>query len=820
MIETGKARAAVAQSPLQTLYSALQAKLSGTTLNLYPGAIAAGSGPLASALQLIADLNTGVSITGATLSPWPATKIVVTGTTSAFAGSPFTITATFTLDGDQKTVVMTLALSAPHVTFPNAPWFSVDAPSVSVTSKPLSGSFAGTIAFTDTTKKPPTVTTAAVTASITPPGANTSRKAVFSTTFNGAAPSIETIYKYVGGFNLSASLPPPLNALTALQLNGVSFTYDFDAKTLTQFTVDLSTTPAQPWNIIGKLSFTTVDVTFTIAGPTGKRSVSWVASPKVTLGAGTIDATLSYPPFAIGGKLDPASVPPSPNQIALADVITFFLPAGITVPISGAIKAFDMKIVPGSGSAKTTYTIATSVTGDWAIPTTSPVFTVTSLGFNIDGTKPKPAGSVKGSITFFAGQPKLTFGLDVSAVYDGVVWTISGKQQPKTTIHVSDIIKSYIGNGWWSSALPDFSIQDFSANVVMGDPGSWLLSATVPTFTLPFDLALSDVTGNFGNTIPGTAFFAQIGGDARWFGVDLSFGFDYAPGKQKYTLTWNQVTASLDNSTGDWIGTIAFTGDETLGGIIETFVSWATGYKYGLAAPWDLLNDISLNGSSLTYNFTQKTVTVTVGVGLDLGFCSIQSIGLTYNTQATGNQSKVKFDLNGTFFWTSDKQLSWDATKPETTKQPPGNGNEYFDLRLLAMGQHVAVKGIQDAKTVQAAIALLAAMPPNSDSDPSSSGQQYLPPVEYDAGSDWLIGTDIGLLKLPDGDPSGASYAFTLQVLFDDPKFYALRIALDGGPAKILGGLDFEIIYRKISDTVGVYQAEITLPTAMRTIQT
>ncbi|MGD1066011.1 MAG: LysM peptidoglycan-binding domain-containing protein, partial [Vulcanimicrobiaceae bacterium] len=817
-----------ATSPLQALYTALQGALSGTTMNLYPGAISSGSGPIASALDLLA--SAGITLTGATLSPWPSPTITVTGTTSAFAGNPFSLTATFTLDTDQKTVVMTLAMNADQLLFASAPWFTIDNPALSITSKPVSGSLTGTITFTDSSTQPPTKTVADISATLPP-----DHQAVFATTFTGAAPSIQTIYQYVGGFNLIATLPPPLNVVTALQLNSITFTYDFSAKTLTQFAVDLTTTPATPWNLLGKLSLTTMDIQFAVNGPTGARTVSWKATPQIAIGSGahpgTIDVTVSAPPFTVAADLDPVSTPPDPtNPLMLADVVSFFLPSSVTPPISGQIDAFAMTSTPGSGVTSTTYKIATSVSGTWSIPSSNPIFTVTSLGFVIDGTEKPVTGSVTGSITFFEKKPALSFGLVVTAAYDGTAWTITGTQQPDTTIHVSDIIENYVGNGWWTSGLPDFSIQDFSATIVTGANANYTVAATVPTFNLPFDVgSLTNVVGSFGNTIPGSGGFASITADARWFGIDLQFALAYKPGSSSYTMKWEDYATLTLTQTPNWVGTLTFTGNETLGGIIETFVGWATGYAYGLAAPWSLLNDISLSGSSIAYDFTAKTVTLTVGVGLNLGFCSIDSVGLTYNTQATGNESSVAFQLNGNFPWVtasnaedgdSPSQISWDATKPESTKQPPGNGNEYIDLRLLALGQHVSVPNIGSAQTVKQAITDLAAMPSNSDSDPSSSGQQLLPPVVYDAGSNWLIGTDFGLLKLPADDPSGASYAATLQIVFLDPTFYALRIALDGGPAKILGGLDFEIIYRKISDTIGVYQAEITLPTAMRTIQT
>lgn len=105
--------------------------------------------------------------------------------------------------------------------------------------------------------------------------------------------------------------------------------------------------------------------------------------------------------------------------------------------------------------------------------------------------------------------------------------------------------------------------------------------------------------------------------------------------------------------------------------------------------------------------------------------------------------------------------------------------------------------------------------------------------MRFDAQSAWLIGTDFGVLKIDSGQTGNnanalrvtndgnslaesSGYVLTLQAVFNDPHLYGLRIALDGAAAKVFKGLDFQIMYRQVSDTVGVYQAEITLPDLMR----
>src|SRR5262249_6681851 len=160
--------------------------------------------------------------------------------------------------------------------------------------------------------------------------------------------------------------------------------------------------------------------------------------------------------------------------------------------------------------------------------------------------------------------------------------------------------------------------------------------------------------------------------------------------------------------------------------------------------------------------------------------------------------------------------------KPGTAPAPPGNGNKYLDLRLLAMGQHVTAQCFADATTVQKAIACLASLPPTKPGE--------IPGITFSSDSSWLFGADFGVLRFGgDTPPAGAAtalapaaaappaqgYVLTMQVVFNDPVLYALRVALAGEAAKVFKGLDFQIMYRQVSATVGVYQAEITLPDVM-----
>jgi hypothetical protein len=302
------------------------------------------------------------------------------------------------------------------------------------------------------------------------------------------------------------------------------------------------------------------------------------------------------------------------------------------------------------------------------------------------------------------------------------------------------------------------------------------------------------------------------------FGVELTLedlnivaivGYDFD--KKALTLTWDGVTAAITEKNGQKIASLTLT-KYSLGEMIETFVSWFSGQKFGLAPPWNILNQISLASFNLDFNFTTKQVSFRYKIGpLDLGLAKIQRISVTY--EPTGENKGVNVELEGSFLWGvdpkhgDDKKLKWDATKPDDTPMPPGAGNKYFDLRLLALGQHVEVEGITDCKSVGDAIKKIETLPVPSPTQ--------LPAVGFSPESSWMVAADFGILKI-DETPK---YFLSLQTVFNDPNIYGLRVALAGPAAKVLAGLDFEIMYRRISETVGVYQAQIQLPDKMRNFQ-
>ena len=187
----------------------------------------------------------------------------------------------------------------------------------------------------------------------------------------------------------------------------------------------------------------------------------------------------------------------------------------------------------------------------------------------------------------------------------------------------------------------------------------------------------------------------------------MAYNFD--PNVKKVCLTWvgvGKACVEKDEKTKDTIAKFEFE-KTSIGEMVERFVSWATGAKFGLVAPWNVLNEISLSKFELTYNFTKNKVSFGINIGpVDLGLFKLKGVSLEYNPE---NKSGERFQItvDGQFVWEKGDSISWNPDNPSSTPTPPGSGSKYLDLRLLAAGQHVTVGGLTEQRNVQKAIALL-----------------------------------------------------------------------------------------------------------------
>ena len=180
-----------------------------------------------------------------------------------------------------------------------------------------------------------------------------------------------------------------------------------------------------------------------------------------------------------------------------------------------------------------------------------------------------------------------------------------------------------------------------------------------------------------------------------------------------------------------------------------------------------------------------------------------------FYSPATADRAKsVDLSLFGSFLgvdFTKDPGLTWDVLS-EPAPSVPGQGEKFFDLEYLGIGQHVTPRNPERLTTIGAVIDALEGA--HRSVDPHRNPLSQLPALAFDATAGWLFATKFSALE-----------TLTLSAVFNDPVLYGLRVALDGKRVGKLAGLEFEILYRKISDSLGVFHTELKLPDAVRTIE-
>ncbi|HEX6688301.1 MAG TPA: LysM peptidoglycan-binding domain-containing protein, partial [Solirubrobacterales bacterium] len=313
-----------------------------------------------------------------------------------------------------------------------------------------------------------------------------------------------------------------------------------------------------------------------------------------------------------------------------------------------------------------------------------------------------------------------------------------------------------------------------------------------------------------------TAATAPVSGFAR--GAvrvnELSLGVVYAFGiKGSSTLAFEVAYRRLvltcvisKNAKGDTI-LRANLGGVSFGDILGYLVGLATGRSdFQFSAPWDVLYQLRFDELWLEIDMKTRAVSVTYEPKVDLGIVSIDRIGLKYSKYA-GSPS-VDLSIAGSFAgveFGKEEPLQWDVLN-DPPPSPPGKGEQLLDLRYLGLGQNVALRTERRFSGVLDVIETLERdfRPVPAETPPLSK----LEALKFSGDGRWLIGADFTLMS-----------AVSIAGVFADPTLYGLRIGLAGPRVKALSGLEFEVLYQKVSDSIGLYHIELTLPTAMRQLQ-
>ncbi len=903
-------------NPLVALWDKLDAAIKKKEpIDLVPGILTPEQGSIGKFItKMLTDFSGKLTLTGATLDPETKpdkpednlkTVTLNDGTTDAFVKLGVTNKVTIVFTAPKNSMVADFTFEATEKwSMPDAPWMVFDRPFIELTlpdaSLPVAatiggyypglegvggqfvaklqiaiggadGVWAASIDFPDPLPPPPD-----------PPAPT--------------YPGIASVYQMATGFNVVNSLPAPFNVLSDLGVKTVKVDYDFDKSVVNSLAV-VAKSNTKDLPLFGKLELGEIVVTAVVLDPMTARQLVLGVSAEFNLGPNAVaQVSFNYPDIVLQGSLKSGTP-------TFTDLLETFGVPEIELPHQPKLDQFAFTY------NKSTDYLAVSAhltMDDWKFEFAGKeLFSLDGVGFSITRDK----GTSTGNVT--AQTKILGVGVDIGGYY---LANKDLKFVAKTTspIDIKELITTYLGAGWVPDGISLPTLEAVSVELVWGKNGGaeagaksfqfsaktkrWApIEALGDDFSAAFELnvgfepestdgdepaASSVIEAHVvGESPPATALAVAGDGDKAWKGtlsadmtlwfINLKVEYDFQPGEQQVCVTWTDVGVrgcvkeDTDQKTGakETIATFDFTKDQTIGGMIEQFVSWATGTKFGLMAPFNVLNDISLSGLKVTYNFTKKKVDFTVPIGpIDLGLFTLKGITLAYNPEGnplpdgTKSKNKVELTVDGSFVWESgDEPLKWEPDDPSTTPAPPGGGNKYFDLRLLALGQHVTVDGLLEAKSVAEIIDKLEKLdlPKLPEIPVGGPGQ-----VTFAPDSSWFVAFDFGILKVEtkkDGETPSASaaipsstgdagaievaggglpvasaaaddekpaqYFISLAIVFNDPYVYGLRIALEGPMAKVFAGLDFQIMYQQVSKNVGKYSAQIALPTVMRRFQ-
>lgn len=309
------------------------------------------------------------------------------------------------------------------------------------------------------------------------------------------------------------------------------------------------------------------------------------------------------------------------------------------------------------------------------------------------------------------------------------------------------------------------------------------------------------------------ALSGTIAGDVFLLGLEFNSEFIFAPNAKQVTFKFQEITAvyaikPVDGSKEPHkLLTIAF-GDRSLGEMLASLIGVADpGATTQLEGPWSFLNSINLNGLLISVDFTSQIYRVEYLVEKDFTLLYLKKLGIEYRKQY--GKAKIKLILEATFFgkdYTEANALSWDPVN-EQPPTVPGAGESSFELQFLGLGQHVAIRNVAKLTTVEEVLKAIQ----NSAGevqDGADNPMTQLPGMQFDAGSNWLMGAQFVIKS-----------SINVGMVFNDPEVYGLLITAGGPSAGSLKGLRFEILYRKISDSVGQWHVDLTLPQPMRKLQ-
>ncbi len=627
--------------------------------------------------------------------------------------------------------------------------------------------------------------------------------------------------------NLGAVLPTQLPLVNNFKLGQWSMSVIPDEPRISSISMEAGI--AEPWEVIpGWFTLEAINLSFTINHVKDKwePTAGLTANIRVLEGdaAFTIVVDAQYPSYIITGSLEEDS------KIDLIALVKKFL--GQTVADNLPCKELKVTLLTLLLDPKnSTYTFDTVIKSDCSFDLGVITFTLTQVEFNFSYVAGEttgsfaaafwllpPAETVPKETWFIDDAPEGAIAMEVSAAYNGAEegWSFRGGLAPDGKIDLKTIIGRYLPPAY-QDFVPNVVINKLEAGFETGASKAYDFAIgaewTIETLNtkigalVKISSAIEDGVRKDEGEIQG---FVRFGGNGDEGGLELKVTAKFNDASKEYIVEFLGWKATLsDKATKK---TLTFeAGNKSLGEMIEVLINAVVpGADIKLAAPWSVLNSIPLKSFKFVVEFDEesspKKAGLTYSPNINLGFAELNDIALDYDVKT----EKVMFRITkGRFLQETigpDNPVEWDVADPETTKQVPGEGSEVFRLDFLGLGQHMAVAKAGALEPVPASI-----FPAVTQLRNAFAEKEELTLV-FNEATNWLIAARFTVVQAVD-----------IGIVFYDPELYGLVISVSGSKAAeklpVFKGLIFEILYKKISDTIGMWQIDLTLPEYVRNLQ-
>jgi LysM repeat protein len=654
-----------------------------------------------------------------------------------------------------------------------------------------------------------------------------------------ALPDLGALTQLLGGADLRALLPGGMGKVGGLTLTSVALEIDPQTPRLVNFAFELYAT--DEWPLIDKrLVIRDVGIAINVNQPLTTRAITGSVSGTISIGSVDVDVSVhrdsAQEDWALTVHADAIPLPSLQELDALAGTgVAGLFPEKFA---SGRFTIYDLDLAVNL-SRKQIEQVGVRIGTEDTWELIPDIFSVRDIdaGLHLDWSSGTLAAS--GDISGVLTIAQTDIYVSASRFEDGS-WFVSGALGADEPINLTALIAHamHMDVEQLPPLVPEVALHDL---FVSADTGShtysfhgevdidWSRNSSIGDLPIPAFRAIVEIESTLETDVsasqgtPKRVYSGFLEGQVQ-FTDDLALvvRYDFKPHNKSLTLEFEGYSCTISKVQSDTIVSVHL-GDLSLGDLVR-FVARQVDPEADitLEPPWDLLNDINLKHLSLQINVTQGSGGVWYDANIDLGFATIQSVGLFYQKATEDSQKKsLQFKIAGQFLaksYSKDAPLQWDALNGEKPPAVKGEGGGLFELRYFGIGRHVSFKDRSEITTVYDALDKLGnafrPLPPgrSETTKPVASARSTpidaLDTLQFNPDSNWLIGFDFTVLD-----------TLTLGGVFNDPELYGLYIGLQGEKAKVFAGLSVQILYKKVTDTLGEYYLQLKLPTAMRQLE-